>query len=90
MSQTLENTENCIDLDKTYRNTANAASLPRFKVGQKGNDNKKAGTPQQLKTKYCGPLMILDAKEHACSTCNNTFLQSIMSFNFLNRNIPFP
>ena len=52
-----------IDLDKTYRNAANTPSLPRFKVGQKGDmqqhkvdHNKKAGTPQQLKTNYCGPL----------------------------------
>ena len=68
VSPTLENMENClktyrVDLDKTYRNAANTPSLPRFKVGQKGDmqqhgvdNNKKAGTPQQHKTNYCGPL----------------------------------
>jgi hypothetical protein len=61
MSPRLEKPENWsklgIDLGKTYRNACSKyAQPPRFKVGQKGVNNKKAGTPQQLKTNYCGPL----------------------------------
>ena len=67
MSPTLENMENCFKTwhrsRQIFRNAANTPILPRFKVGQKGDmqqhkvdNNKKAGTPQQLKTNYCGPL----------------------------------
>ena len=48
---------------QTYRNAGNTPSLSHFKVGQKGDvqrhkvdNNKKAGTPQQLQANYCGPL----------------------------------
>ena len=67
MSPTLENMENCL---KTWHRSrqnlskrSKYAEPPTFQGWTKGDmqqhkvdNNKKAGTPQQLKTNYCGPL----------------------------------
>jgi hypothetical protein len=36
-----------MNLDKTYRNAVNTPRLPRFKVGQKGDNNKKLTTTKR-------------------------------------------
>ena len=55
----IENRVNCsklgVDMDILIKRSK-YDQPPRFKVGQKDDNNKKAGSPQQLKTNYCGPL----------------------------------
>ena len=64
MSPTLENTESCLKTWHRPRQNSKRskyAEPPTFQgwtnmQQHKVDNNKKAGTPQQLKTNYCGPL----------------------------------
>jgi hypothetical protein len=71
MSQTLENCLKTWHRRRQNIETQQMRQASHVSRLDKKVTTTKVGTPQQLKTNYCGPLMILDAKEHACSTCNN-------------------